>query len=124
MKKGCFVKVIIVLTILVAAGLFVIQNYKGKIKEFVFSKSKKTLKTLIVKDFNKKLAHIKNSPEKDSLEAYMKIYFEKNFSRLKNFDEISDENGDKVLSSLSNILKDSTITKLDVERIKELMKKE
>jgi hypothetical protein len=123
MKKGCFIKIIIVLTIFVAAGLFIIQNYKGKIKDFVFSKSKKTIKTLLINDFNKKLSHIKNSPEKDSLEAYMNVYFDKNFNKTKTFDEISERKGDKILSSLAEVLKDSVITKSDVERIKELINK-
>ncbi len=121
MKKGCFIKIIIVLTIFVAAGLFVIQSYKGKIEKFVFSKTKRTFKTLLVDDFNKKLSHIKNSPEKDSLEAYMKVYFDKNFNKYKTYNEIAERKGDKVLTSLAEVLKDSVITKSDDERIKKLI---
>ena len=72
MKKGCFIKSIIILTILVAAVLYVVQN---KFDDFILKPGKKFLLPVIKNDFNKKIEQINPSPERDSLIVLLNNYF-------------------------------------------------
>jgi hypothetical protein len=121
MKKGCFIKIIIVLTILVAAGLYLIQNYGGKIKNMIVSKGKETVREYFINKYNTRFGYIKPSPERDSLELYMKKYFEKNFSDLDKINDESEEKIDSVLSSVEEIVNDSVVTKVEVNKIKKMI---
>jgi hypothetical protein len=124
MKKGCFIKIIILLTIFVAAGLYIIQNYSGRIKNLILSRSKEKLKEYFIDKYDVKLAHIKPSPQKDTLEVYLRKYFEKNFS---NDDELNDKSEDKInnfIGSIEDLVQDSIVTEVDVNKIKKLVNQE
>jgi hypothetical protein len=64
MKKGCFIKSIVILTIFVAAITYIIQ-YKSE--EWIVTPGKKILTPVIEKAFLNDLQYVQESPEKDSL---------------------------------------------------------
>ena len=119
MKKGCFVKSIIVLTILVAAILYIVQNHL----DAILKPGKKILKNLVLSDVENDLAYVKASPEKDSLLVLLDDYIDKKFDKIKNLSEKNDENIeiniDKFIDSISiYVIKDSLIDKNELSEIK------
>ena len=71
MKKGCFIKAIIVLTIVVASITYILQN---KFNDYIFTPGKKIILPLFVKEFKSKLTYVKDSPQKDSLYVMLKTF--------------------------------------------------
>ncbi|MDO8550261.1 MAG: hypothetical protein Q7S39_08950 [Ignavibacteria bacterium] len=107
MKKGCFLKSIIILTILVAAGLYIVQNH---LEEF-FS-------DLVVSGADEELSFINESPEKDSLRTLLKDYLQVKFTNTK---ELSDNDIDWLIDSVKFVVRDSIITREDLNKIKNLI---
>ena len=71
MKKGCFLKIIIILTILIAAILYVVENH---FDDFIRKPGEKIIKDLVFKDVNREMEYVKNSPEKDSLKVMINSF--------------------------------------------------
>ena len=119
MKKGCFVKAIIVLTILVAAILYIVQNHL----DTILTPGKKTLKKLALSGVENDLAYVKSGPEKDSLLVLLNDYIDRKFDKIKNLSEKNDENLeiniDKFIDSISiYVIKDSLIDEEELSKIK------
>lgn len=140
MKKGCFIKLIIIVTILVAAALYVIKTH---FNDFVVKPGKNFLKELTLKNINEQLAPIKNTPEKDSLKVLINKYVENKINNI-NFFSGSDQNDEKdvnidfsfsepsekskikaqvklIADSLDLFLKDNLIDKEELLKIKEIL---
>ncbi len=116
MKKGCFVKIIIVLTVIVAAALFLIQNYGD---ELIFKPGEKFIKSLVFKDVTKQLEYVRETPEKDSLKALLDNFIH---ARVRNKEEIkiNSEEIESLVDSVEIFLKDSLITDNEIEKVKRL----
>ena len=70
MKPGCFLKSIILLTVLVALILYIIQH-----KSELFSKpGKKIVTGVLINDMDKQLSSVRNTPEKIELRESLKSY--------------------------------------------------
>ncbi len=111
MKKGCFVQIIIVLTIVIAAVLYIVNN---KFNEFIFNPSKGLLISQVTKDLN----YVKDSPEKDSLRILISDYI-KNLKSIKN---ISDGSVGKFVDSLKAALRDSVIDKREYKNLSKILR--
>jgi hypothetical protein len=115
MKKGCFVKVIIVLTIVVAALLYIIQYH---LDDLIINPAKEFFSELFVSGVDKELSYIEESPEKDSLRVLLKNYLQAKFTNTK---ELSNKDIDWLIDSVKVVVSDSIITPDDLNKIKFLI---
>ena len=111
MKKGCFIQIIVVLTIVTAAVLYIVNN---KFDEIIFNPSKNIIVHQITKDLN----YVKESPEKDSLRSLITSYI-KNLKSIKN---ISKDPIEKFVDSLKVALQDSIIDKREYKNLSKILK--
>ncbi len=118
MKKGCFLKVIIILTILIAAVLYIVENH---FNDFILKPGENIIKDLVFKDVNKKMEHIKNSPEKDSLKVLINSFV---FHKLHKGNKLSSEEIEDLIDSIETTLNDSVISAAELNNLKIIFKKE
>lgn len=116
MKKGCFITTIVVFTILVGAGLYIFQNH---FDDFVLNPGKKLIAGFIENEFETKLVNVVDSPEKRELKRHIRDY-SNNVEKYKN---ITEEDINKVISSIDSAILDSIINKSELEEIKQLSKR-
>jgi len=114
LKKGCFLKSIIILTILVAAGLYIVQNHLDDIVK----PGKKIIKDLVMSDIEDDFAYVKSGSEKDSLKNILENYLTE---KIENADKISDKDIDWLIDSVKFVVRDSIITREDLNKIKNLI---
>jgi hypothetical protein len=114
MKKGCFIKAIIILTIIVASITYILQN---KFNDFIFKPGKKIILPLFVNEFKSKLNSVKESPQKDSLYVLIKNYIED----AKNMHDLSDENLKPLVVRFGNIIADSAVTTSELNSIRDYL---
>ena len=125
MKKGCFVKSVVVLTIFIAAILYLIQNHL----DTIVKPGKKIIKNLALTDIEDNLAYVKSSPEKDSLLVLFDDYLSKKLDKIKN---LSEKNGDKTEINVDELLdqikpyiiNDSIIDAKELSEIKTIIKED
>jgi len=116
MKKGCFVKSVIVFTIFLASALYIVEN---KLNEFILKPGKKLITWVMEDNWKENFGYIKDTPEKDSLKSLLFSYFDG-----KNLDEIlSDEKSEDILKLLEEASSDSLIEQSELIEIEELIKK-
>lgn len=115
MKKGCFVKIIVILTILVAAVLYIFQHH---FDDWVVDPAKKFFSELFVSGLDEELKFVVETPEKDSLRAILKGYLQDKFSETK---ELSNKDLDWLADSIKSITIDSIISKDDLDKINKLI---
>ena len=118
MKKGCFIRSIVIITILIAAALYIIEN---KFDEFFLEPGKKYLADLVEVGLKEDMEKIVDSPEKDSLSIILKSYL-KEFKESKKF-KISSDDLDSFSELLNGTSKDSILTKNELEEISNLLEK-
>ena len=114
-KKGCFLRIIIGLTIVVAVVLYIVQNH---LDDVVINPAKKVISSFITNGAFKHLTYIKDTPEKDSLKILLKDYLTEKITKTKS---LNDEDLDWLIDSIKVIVTDSLITKDDLNKIKELI---
>jgi len=115
MKKGCFLKIIIALTIIIAAILYIVQNH---LDDVVINPAKKVISDFIVSGADKQLNYIKETPEKDSLRILLKYYMKDKISKSKT---INTDDLDWLIDSIKVVVVDSLITIDELNKIKELI---
>ena len=115
MKKGCFIKGIIFLTIIVASITYIVQN---KFNDFIFTPGKKIILPIFVNDFKKNLNYVKDSPQKDSLNLLIKNYLE----GAKNIKDLSDSSLKPLVREIYNITSDSVISSSELKNIKDFIR--
>ncbi|MBD3408582.1 MAG: hypothetical protein GF419_00090 [Ignavibacteriales bacterium] len=121
MKKGCFIKLVVVLTLLVAFALYVVQN---KLDDWVLDPAKGYLADEATGALERELTFIEDSPAKDSLLSYFnRSMREAKFLKIEDFDTLRLENfGDSVAlksfeESLGYYAADSILTEAELERL-------
>jgi len=114
MKKGCFIKIVVVLTIVIAAIAYIIQN---KFDDFIFEPGKKIIAPLFLKTFNDDLKYVKKSPQKDSLKVLVKDYIE----NAKNLKDLSEDSLKVFFRSIDYSIIDSVITNAELNNIRKLI---
>ena len=114
MKKGCFLKVIIAVTILVAAVTYILQN---KFNDFIFKPGRKIIAPIVLNEFDKELKYLKESPRKDSLKLLVKNYIEE----ANDIKEISGDSLKTFFSLIDYVVADSQITHAELKNIKDFV---
>ncbi len=134
MKKGCFLKSIIILTILLAAVLYLFEHH---FDDLVIKPGKGILKDIAFKEITKKFDKVKESPEKDSLETLINKFVESRINKIGKDKDSTKENGndinikigdnsdkqmDLLMDSLDVYLRDNIVDKSDLKKVIEILK--
>lgn len=114
-KRGCFLKIIIALTIVVAVILYIVQNH---LDDVVINPAKRVISSFITNEAFKHFTYIKNTPEKDSLKVLLNDYLKDKITKTKS---LNTEDLDWLIDSIKVVVTDSLITKNDLTKIKELI---
>jgi hypothetical protein len=115
LKKGCFLKIIIILTILVAVILYIFQYH---LDDWIIHPTKEFFSELFVSGVDDELSFIHESPEKDSLRTLLKVYLQDKYTNTK---ELSNKDIDWLVDSVKVVVRDSIITREDLNKIKNLI---
>jgi hypothetical protein len=115
LKKGCFLKFIIIFTIVLASILYLVQN---KFDELFLEPGKKLVLSVIEENWNSELGYINDSPEKDSLKTLLQFYI----SGIESTEFLSDERAEAVINYLEQTFKDSLIDYEELSLINKLIK--
>ena len=118
MKKGCFLKIIIVLTILIAGVLYIFENH---FDDFILKPGENIIKDLVFSDINKKMEFVRNTPEKDSLRILINQFVS---DKLHKEHKLDGGEIEKLIDSVSSVLNDSTISIDELDNLKSLFKKD
>ena len=111
MKKGCFLKSVIVLTIIVASIAYLIQF---KSKGLFFEPGKKMLASWFADDFKKNIDFVIQSPQKDSLNLLIKSFIES----AEDFKDLSEDPLQDFLRTVDGIISDSVITSNELDNLR------
>ena len=115
MKKGCFLKFIIIFTIVLASILYLVQN---KFNELFLEPGKELVLAVIEENWNTELGYVIDSPEKDSLKTLLSFYI----SGIQSTEYLSDERAEAVINYLEQTFKDSLIDYEELSHINKLIK--
>lgn len=115
MKKGCFLKFIIIFTIVLASILYLVQN---KFDELFLEPGKELVLSVIEENWNSELSYVNDSPEKDSLKTLLQFYI----SGIESTEFLSDERAEAVINYLEQTFKDSLIDYEELSHINKLIK--
>jgi len=115
LKKGCFLKFIIIFTIVIAAIIYLVQN---KFDELFLEQGKEFVLSAIEENWNTELGYVTDSPEKDSLKNLLHFYI----SGIQSAKHLSDERTEAVINYLDQTFKDSVVDFGELSNINELIK--
>jgi hypothetical protein len=117
MKKGCFLKIIIALTILVAAILYIVEN---KFDDLILKPGVNVIKNVVNDNLDQELIRVKNTPEKDSLKVIINDFLD---NGVKKIHKVSDKMVEEMVDSIKYAVSDSVINKSELKNIKKMLKR-
>jgi len=117
MKKGCFIQAVVIVTVLVAAAIYIIQY---KLDDWFIKPTKKFLVSEAIKNWDNEVKHINESVQKDSLRSLMIYYIE----NVKSMEEVVNLDEEKFLKEFNLVIDDSLITVEEISKLTLLLKKE
>jgi len=117
MKRGCFLKIVVIGTIILAAAIYLI---KYQFKDFFVEKGKNFVINEVEDSWHKDLSYVRNTPEKDSLKTLLKDFV----WELKDEGEIfkPSEQSKKLMENVVNSFEDSLISSDELKKITELFR--
>ena len=117
MKKGCFLNIVIIGTIIIAAAVYIIEN---KFDEWFLKPGKKIVLKEIVNNWDDESKYIHASPQKDSLKNLLVYYVD----NIKSLDEVVYTDEKSFVNEFESVIKDSVITQNEISKLTKLVKKE
>ena len=117
MKKGCFIQAVVIVTVLVAAAIYIIQY---KLDDWFIKPTKKFFVSEAIKNWDNEVKHINESVQKDSLRSLMIYYIE----NVKSMEEVVNLEEEKFIKEFNLVIKDSLITDEEISKLTLLLKKE
>src|SRR4030066_539287 len=117
MKKGVFIQAVVIVTVLVAAAIYIIQY---KLDDWFIKPTKKFLVSEAIKNWDNEVKHINESVQKDSLRSLMIYYIE----NVKSMEEVVNLDEEKFLKEFNMAIDDSLITDEEISKLTLLLKKE
>ena len=117
MKKGCFLKFIIIFTIILAATLYIVQN---KFEKIFFNPGKELVLAALEEGWEDNLNYLKESAAKDSLKSLLEFYLKK----MKSTKNLSSDQIEETIKYLETTFKDSLVDLNELTDIRELLEKE
>ncbi len=116
MKSGCFVKSIIILTIITAVAIYLVKTHW---KDWVVNPGKKIAVNIAMDSIEDELKLVQQSPARDSLLAELRFYLNR---KLEKSNEIGNKDFSFVADSLRAAERDSIITELEYLKIKKMLR--
>jgi hypothetical protein len=117
MKKGCFLNIVIIGTIIIAAAIYIIEN---KFDEWFLKPGKQFVLKEIVGNWDNELKYVYASPQKDSLKNLL-VYYVDNINSLG---EVVDTNEKSFINEFKSVIGDSVISKDEISKLTLLVKRE
>jgi len=117
MKKNCFIQAVVIVTILIAAIIYVIQY---KLEDWFIKPGKKFLISEAVKNLDNEVSYIQESVQKDSLKSLMKYYFE----NIKTMEEVVNLDEEIFINEFDAVIEDSILTDEEISKLTMLLKRE
>lgn len=117
MKRGCFLNIVIIGTILIAAAVYIVQN---KFDEWFLKPGKEFVIKEIIRDWDKELTYVYASPQKDSLKNLLVYYVD----NIKSLDEVVHKDEKSFVNEFKSAVEDSIISKDEISKLTMLVKKE
>ena len=117
MKKGCFIKSVVILTIIIAAAIYIIQN---NFDDWFLEPGKKMLVKQIAENWKTEASFIKDSAQKDSVGIMLTYYFK----NIKTMEEVVNLENDLFLLEFENVIEDSFVTENELSKLTQILKKE
>jgi hypothetical protein len=117
MKKGCFIQAVVIVTILVAAAIYIIQY---KLDDWFIKPTKKFLVSEIIKNWDNEIKYIDESAQKDSLKSLLIYYIE----NIKSMEDIVNLDEEKFSKEFKLVIEDSLITDEEISKLTLLLKRE
>ena len=117
MKKGCFIKSVVIVTIFVGVITYLIQN---NFNNWFLEPGKKMLVQQIAENWKTEATFIKDSEQKDSVGILLQFYFK----NIKTMEEVVNLENDLFLSELEDVIEDSVVTDNEVTKLTQILKKE
>ena len=117
MKKSCFIQSVVIVTILIAAIIYVIQY---KLEDWFIKPGKKFLISEAVKNLDNEVSYIQESVQKDSLKSLMKYYFE----NIKTMEEVVNLDEEIFINEFKSVIEDSILTDEEISKLTMLLKRE
>ena len=117
MKKGCFIKSVVIVTIFVGVITYLIQN---NFNNWFLEPGKKMLVQQIATNWQTEATFIKDSEQKDSVGILLQFYFK----NIKTMEEVVNLENDLFLSELEDVIEDSVVTDNEVTKLTQILKKE
>ena len=114
MKKGCFIKSIIFLTIFVAMVTYIVQQ---KFDSWVLNPGKGIIKEVFDESWDKDMAHVKTSTEKDSLRILIKDYIDRVSS-----EDMKDDKIEQIKDMILNASSDSIIDRSEFINLRNILR--
>jgi hypothetical protein len=116
-KKSCFIQAVVIITIFIAAAVYIIQY---KLDDWFIKPAKKFLISEAVKNWGSETSHISDSVQKDSLRSSMIYYFE----NIKSMEDVVNLDWEKYLKEFHLVIEDRAITDEEISKLTLLLKKE
>jgi predicted nucleic-acid-binding protein len=117
MKKGCFIKSVIAITIFVGVVVYIVQY---KLEEWLTEPAKYLQITQLAENWDTKTNFIRDSIQKDSLGVLLSSYF----SSVESMEDVVNWEEDLFLIGLQDAIDDSLITTDEISKLTLLLKKE
>jgi predicted nucleic-acid-binding protein len=117
MKKGCFIKSVIAITIFVGVVVYIVQY---KLEEWLKEPANYLQITQLAENWDTKANFIRNSIQKDSLGVLLSSYF----SNVESMEDVVNWEEDLFLIGLQDAIDDSLITTDEISKLTLLLKKE
>lgn len=115
MKKGCFIKSVVIITILIAAIVYIIQY---KLEDWILEPGKKLVVEGVLNNWDKEANFIKDSSQKDSLKFLVKEYI----GNIKSMGEVVNLEEENFFKFLNLAIEDSIITESELSQLTLLLK--
>lgn len=116
MRKSCFLKSVIILTILVGVLVYLI---KYKLEDWVVKPGKEFIVKEAIGKLDTELIHVTNSANKDSLKSLVKYFL----NNVKSFEEVVNLEEEKFTKEFKAVIADSIITDSEISNITSILKK-
>jgi hypothetical protein len=117
MKKGCFIKGVVIVTILIAAVVYIIQY---KLDDWFFKPAKIIIISEVAENWENEFRYINDSAQKDSLKMLL-IYYLENVKSMKDVVNLDEE---FFIKEFNKIVEDSIITDNEISLLTSQLKKE
>jgi hypothetical protein len=117
LKKGCFLKFIIIFTIILGVSIYLVQN---KFEEIFLNPGKELLLNTLEEGWENNLNYLKESAAKDSLKSLLENYI----TKMKSTQSFSSDRTNEIIEHIESTFKDSLVDPEELTSVRELIEKE